>query len=304
MTVVNMNGNIRNNGRIVRLAAAVAAAAVLILLSGSLYTIAENEYAVVTKFGKIVAVRQEAGLNFKLPFVEQVKMVPKAIQLYDIAPSDVITKDKKSMIADDYILWRVTDAKKFTQTLNASVSAAEDRASVAVYNATKNIISSMSQDELIEARGERLTSLITEEANSDLGGYGIIVEKAAIKSLDLPDDNKDAVYERMISERQNIAASYKAQGESKAQKIRNETDRQVAVMKAEAQKQAEITIAEGEAEYMKTIAQAYDTEDKEDFYEFLRSLDALKASMSGKEKTVILDRDSQLAKILYGEDLK
>jgi len=123
----------------------IAVIAVIAILFGSMYTIAENEYAVVTKFGKIVAVHDSAGLHFKVPFIEQVRYVNKALQLYDIAPSDVITKDKKSMIADDYILWRVTDAKKFTQTLNASASSAEDRVSVAVYNATKNTISSMSQ---------------------------------------------------------------------------------------------------------------------------------------------------------------
>ena len=126
------------------------------------------------------------------------------------------------------------------------------------------------------------------------------MEKAEIKSLDLPDDNKDAVYERMISERQNIAASYKAQGEARAQKIRNDTDRQVAVMKAEAEKQAAITIAEGEAEYMKKISEAYDTEDKESFYAYLRGLDALKESFKGGGKTIILSRDSELAKVLYG----
>ena len=274
----------------------------LVLVAGSLYTVREDEYAVVTKFGKIVAVRENAGLSLKIPFIEKVTKVPKAIQLYDIAPSDVITKDKKSMIADDFIMWRVTDAKKFTQTLNSSVSAAEDRASVATYNATKNIISSMTQDELIEARGEKLTKLITDESNSDLGSYGIVIEKAEIKSLDLPDDNKDAVYERMISERQNIAASYKAQGEAKAQKIRNETDRQVAIMKAEAQKQAEITIAEGEAAYMEKIAEAYDTKDKEEFYSYIRGLDALKQSLTGNEKTIVLSRDSELVKVLYGEN--
>ena len=281
------------------IAAVVVVAAVLCFTS--LYTVRENEYAVVTKFGKIVAVKDHSGLYMKAPFIETVNMVPKAIQLYDIAPSDVITKDKKSMIADDFILWRVTDARKFTQTLNASVPAAEDRTSVAVYNATKSIISSMSQDELIEARGERLGTLITEASNSDLDNYGIVIEKAAIKSLDLSDDNKDAVYERMVSERENIAASYKAQGESKAQKIRNETDRDVAVMKAEAGKQAEITIAEGEAEYMRIISEAYDTQDKEEFYSFLRGLDALKNSFTGEEKTIILDRDSELVKTLYGE---
>ena len=301
-TQMNENRNTVRHGSLRVWIVTVVLVAVFLVVS-SHYTIAENEYAVVTKFGRIVSVKDTAGLHFKLPFVERVTTISKATQLYDIAPSDVITKDKKSMIADDYILWRVTDAKKFTQTLNASVSAAEDRVSVAVYNATKNTLSSMSQDELIEARGERLTKMITEESNSDLGNYGVEIMKAAIKSLDLPDDNKDAVYERMISERQNIAASYKAQGEAQAQKIRNETDRQVAVMKAEAQKQAEITIAEGEAEYMKTIAGAYDTEDKESFYQFLRSLDALKESLTGGEKTIILDRDSPLARVLYGEGL-
>ena len=269
------------------------------LCFGCLFTVRENEFAVVTKFGRIVSVKEHAGLYMKMPFVESVNMVPKSIQLYDIAPSDVITKDKKSMIADDFIMWRVVDARKFTQTLNASIPAAEDRASVAVYNATKNTISSMSQDELIEARGERLGVLITEDSNSDLGNYGIVIEKAAIKSLDLPDDNKDAVYERMISERENIAASYKAQGESKAQKIRNETDREVTVMKAEAGKQAEITIAEGEAEYMRIISEAYDTEDKEEFYSFLRGLDALKKAFTGKNKTIVLDKDSELVQALY-----
>ena len=276
---------------------------ILLVLAGSAYTVREDEYAVVTKFGKIVAVRENAGLNLKMPFIETVTKVPRSIQLYDIAPSDVITKDKKSMIADDFILWRITDAKKFTQTLNSSITAAQDRVSVAVYNATKNTISAMSQDEIIEARGERLTDMITKEANSDMGSYGVVVVKAEIKSLDLPDDNKDAVYERMISERQNIAASYKAQGEAKAQKIRNETDRKVAVMKAEAEKQAEITEAEGEAEYMKLIREAYDTEEKEEFYSFLRGLDALEQSFKSGNSTIILNRDSELVKLLYGAGL-
>ena len=283
----------------------IAAVIILIavLLFGSLFTVREDEYAVVTKFGKIVTVHDQAGLKLKIPFMEQVRSVPKKIQIYDLAPSDVITKDKKSMIADDYILWRVTDAKKFTQTLNASVTSAQDRVSVATYNATKSIISSMNQDEVIESRGERLTEMITSESNSDLGSYGIVIETAAIKSLDLPDDNKDAVYERMISERNNIAASYKAQGEANAQKIRNETDRNVAVMQANAEKQAAITIAEGEAEYMKKISEAYDTEEKQEFYSFLRGLDALKESLGGKNKTIILNRDSELVKVLYGEGL-
>ncbi len=278
----------------------------VIFTSGSFfYTVAPNEYGVVMHLGRITRVSQDAGFYTKMPFFETVRYIPKDLQIYDIQPSDIITRDKKSMIADDFILWKVTDPIKFTQTLNASTRSAEDRVGVAVYNATKNTISSMSQDEVIAARGEQLTKLITEDSNSDMSNYGITICQAQIKALDLPDDNKEAVYERMISERQNIAASYKAQGDSQAQKIRNDTNRQITIMEAEAEKQAAIIEAEGEAQYMKTLAEAYNTPEKADFYNFTRSLDALKASMSGKgEKTIILDKDSELAKILYGAGIK
>ena len=158
----------------------------------------------------------------------------------------------------------------------------------------------MNQDEVIEARGEKLTQLITEEANSDIAGYGIEIITSEIKSLDLPDDNKESVYERMISERQNIAATYRAQGAAEAQKIRNEADREVSVMKAEARRQAAVIEAEGEAEYMKILQEAYNTRDKADFYNYIRGLDALKESLKGGNKTIILDKDSELAQVLYG----
>ncbi|OON86526.1 protease modulator HflC [Oribacterium sp. C9] len=289
---------------LIRVVAVVALIFLLMISSSFFYTVAPNEYGVVMHLGRITRVSSEAGFYSKLPFFETVRFIPKDLQIYDIQPSDVITKDKKSMIADDFILWKVTDPVKFTQTLNASTRSAEDRVGVAVYNATKNILSSMSQDEVIAARGEQLTKLITEDSNSDIGGYGITIYEAKIKALDLPDDNKDAVYERMISERQNIAASYKAQGDSQAQKIRNDTNRQVTIMEAEAKKQAAITEAEGEAEYMKTLSEAYNTTDKADFYNYIRSLDALKNSMKGRgDKTIILDKDSEIAKILYGTGL-
>ena len=276
---------------------------VLPLLSrGVFYSVSENQYAVVTRFGKIVDVKDAAGLYTKMPMADNIRFVTKAMQLYDVKPSDVITKDKKSMIADNYIVWKITDPTKFMQTLNGSTSGAEDRVGVAVYNATKNIISSMSQDDIIAARGDKLTDMITAEANSDIGGYGIVITKAEIKALDLPDDNKDAVYQRMISERENIAASYTAEGAAKAQKIRNETDKEVSIRKAEAEKQAAELSGEGEAKYMEILADAYNTEEKASFYNYIRSVEAMKKSLSGSgDKTIILDKDSELARILYGD---
>lgn len=274
------------------------------IITSSLYTVHPNQYAAVRQFGRIVKIESEPGLKAKLPFVQNVQRISAATKLFDVPLSDVITRDKKSMIADNYVLWKVVDPTRYIRTLDAIDARAEERIEAAVYNALKNVISSLTQDEVIEARGERLTQLLTAEANSDIGDYGIEILTAEIKALDLPDDNKSAVYDRMISERQNIAASYTAQGEAEAQKIRNETDKNVTVMVADANKNAEILIAEGEAEYMKILQEAYNTSEKADFYNFIRSLDALKASLRGDNKTIILDKDSELAKIMYGEDME
>lgn len=274
----------------------------LFLGFNSTYSLKENEYGIKLQFNKIVAIDDQAGLYYKIPFMQNVRKVPKSIQLYDIRPSDVMTSDKKSMIADMYILWRVSDPTVYYQTLNANVNNAKDRTGITVYNSVKSVISSMTQDEIIEARGEKLTQTITADANPDIQKYGIEIVQAQLKSLDLPDDNKQAVYERMISERNNIAASYTAEGESKAKKIQNETDKQVAILKAQAEKKSAKLKAEGEAKYMETLQQAYNDKDKADFYNYIRSLDSLKVSLSGKgEKKLMLGRDSELAKILYGK---
>ena len=273
-------------------------AAVVVTGSG-LFVVHQNEYVTVRRFGKIVSIESEPGLHFKVPVMDDIQSISGKIVLYDIPSSDVITKDKKSMITDTYVLWKVSDPLRYVQTLNAISARADERIEASVYNATKNAISSMTQDEVIEARGEYLTRLITDEANSDMSGNGISIVQAQIKALDLPDDNKQAVYDRMISERNNIAASYTAEGEAEAQKIHNQTDKQVAILKAQAQKNAAVLEAEGEAAYMETLSKAYDTEEKAEFYNYIRGLDALKASLVG-DKTIILDKNSELARILMG----
>ncbi len=281
--------------------AAVAVILVIAFLAGSAtYVVHQKEYIAVRRFGKIISIAKEPGLYFKTPFIDDTQSISAQIVLYDIPKSDVITKDKKSMIADTYVIWKVVDPIKYIQTLNALNARAEERIEASVYNATKNAISSMTQDEVIEARGEQLTKLISDEANADMTGYGIEVVQAQIKALDLPDDNKQAVYERMISERNNIAASYTAQGDAEAQKIHNETDKEVTIVKANAEKDAAVLEAEGESAYMETLSKAYDTAEKSEFYSYIRGLDALKKSLVGDDKTLILDKNSELARILYG----
>lgn len=271
-----------------------------ILGNSSLYMVKVNEAAIIVRLGKIQSIEKESGLHLHAPFIETVTKVYTGDILYDIPVSDVITSDKKSMIADNYVIWSVDDPTKYYQTLGAVRSRAEERIEAAVYNATKNTISSMKQEEIIAARGSTLTDLITKASNTDISQYGIVIEIAEIKALDLPDDNKEAVYERMISERNNIAAGYTAKGQADAQKIRNETDKQVTILTAEAEKEAAIIEAEGEAEYMRILSEAYNDDGKAEFYNFLRGLDSLKA-LVGDDKTLILDKDSEFAKIFYGE---
>lgn len=265
----------------------------------SAFVIKENQYGIVKEFGKIEKVISEPGLYFKIPFINEVDTVSRELLIYDIAKSDVITKDKKSMIVDCFVLWRISDPKTFAQSLNTSIANAEGRIDVAVYNAIKNVISSMTQADIIAARGQELTDYIMSNVSSSITEYGINIATVEIKLLDLPEDNKDAVFERMISERENIAATYTAEGNSEAQVIRNTTDKEAQLMISEAEKQAEILKAEGEAEYMRIMSEAYNDELKADFYSFIRSLDALKNSLSGEDKTVILDKDSPIVQIFY-----
>lgn len=274
---------------------------ILITGASSIVITRENEYSLIRQFGRIERVVSSSGISFKIPFIQSVDTLPKQILLYDLSPSDVITSDKKTMICDSYILWRITDPQKFAQTLNFSISNAESRLDAIVYNSTKNVISSTTQEDVISGRNGELSSAIIANIGDSLDQYGIELLSFETKKLDLPNDNKAAVYERMISERDNIAATYTAEGSSEAQIIRNTTDKEVTVLLSEAEKNAEIMIAEGEAEYMRILSEAYNDESKQDFYSFVRSLDAVKASMTGKNKTVILSPDSPIAQIFYGK---
>lgn len=274
------------------------------LLMSAMVVTEPGEYRVIKQFGKIVRVEENDGtsygISWKIPFVQSETSITSKVILSDLPASDVMTSDKKSMISDCFVLWRIEDPVKFIQKLSGSQQNAESRISSNVYNALKNVISSLTQEEVISGRDGELADLLTTSLGTNLETYGIKVEKIETKMLDLPDENKEAVYNRMISERNNIAASYTAQGEQKAQEIKNDTDEQVTVLLAKAQKEADTIVAEGEAEYMKILSDAYNDTSKADFYRFVRQLDAVKATLKEGENTIVLDKDSPIAEIFYG----
>ena len=282
---------------------AIVIFALVILLANSMYTVAENEYACTVRFSKIEAIEDQAGLHFKVPFLDSVKYFSKATQLYDIPPSEVLTSDKQNMTVDCYILWSISDPKLFYQTLG-STGVAEDRLDNLTYNELKTVMGTLAQADIINMDDGALRNNIYESIATDVDRqaqtYGIRVEDVKIKQFDLPDSNLNAVYSRMISERNQIAEKYTADGNYEASIIRNDVDKQVNITVSNAKAEAAKLEAEGEAEYMRLLAEAYNSADKKEFYEFTLALDALKQSLTGQEKTVILDGDSELAQILMG----
>lgn len=274
---------------------------VLTLFGASIVITNENEYKLIRQFGKVNSVITEPGLSFKIPFIQSADTLPKEILIYDLSESDVITMDKKTMITDSYVLWRISNPLTFAQTLNSSITNAESRIDTTVYNAIKNIISSMTQNDVISGRDSELTNLLMENIGNSMEQYGITLLTVETKRLDLPSDNKTAVYERMISERDKIAATYIAEGDSEAKMIQNTTDQEVAISISSAEAKAESIIAEGEAEYMRILSEAYSDASRSEFYAFVRALDAAKVALKGDNKTLILPEDSPIAQIFAGQ---
>ena len=274
--------------------------AALFLLRASIVETYNNEYVLIKQFGKVVRVVSEPGLSLKIPFIQNIQSIPKYKMIYDLVPSEVNTKDKKVMVVDSFALWEVTDPLKYLSSLGANRTNAETRIGNIVYNSVKNIISATDQADIISGRDGKLAEMITANIGNSLDSYGIHVLKVETKRLDLPDSNKESVYQRMISERKNIAAGYTADGEYQSNVIKNETDKQVSITVSEAEAKAEQIKAEGEAKYMEILSHAYNDAQKADFYNYVRSLDALKATLVGNNKTIILDEDSEMARILQG----
>ena len=275
----------------------------VLVISNSFFTVREDEYACTVRFSKIISTTGEAGLHFKVPFVDSVKYFTKATQLYDIPPSEVLTSDKQNMTVDCYILWSIDDPKLFYQRLGTTGNA-EQRLDALTYNELKTVMGTLAQADIVNmedgAKRNEIYSNIASDVDRLARTYGIRVEDVKIKQFDLPESNLNAVYNRMISERNQMAEKYTADGNYEASIIRNNVDKQVNIIVSDAEAEAAKLVAEGEGEYMRMLAAAYDSDDKKDFYEFTLALDALKSSLDGTEKTVILDGSSSLAQILMG----
>lgn len=278
---------------------AVALLVALIVFSSSVYTVQEGEFAYITQFGALKSIKIDAGLAFKIPFVQDVNRLTKKQMIYNVNSSEVLTADKKAMIVDSYSIWKIDDVTTFIRTVN-NVGEMQKRIDASTYSVIKNLMGQLQQSEIIsdaDAGRASLNNQITEQVAASLRPYGVNILSVEIKRFDLPEDNTTAVHARMISERSQMAASYKAEGEYEAAKIRNETDKEVEIIIGEAEAAARRLQGEGEEEYMKILQQIYNDPEKADFYLFVRELEALKKALKG-DKTLVLGPDSPLARMI------
>lgn len=279
----------------------VAAFCALIVILMSAYIVREDEYVCIKRFGKVIDTKTSAGLYIKVPFVDSKFVFPKKKILYDLQPSNVLTKDKKAMVVDNYVIWQISDPLEFYKSVGL-VSEAEKRIDAAVYNAVKNTMGVLEQSSIINeelsGRGE-FNETVTKEVANQIKNYGIEISDVKIKRLDLPSENEAAVFNRMISEREKIAEQYVAEGSYEAQKIKNGVDKEVTILISQAKAKEQELLGEGEAEHIKILADAY-SGDKMEFYEFIRTLEAMKTSLKG-DKTLVLPLDSPLTKYLVND---
>ncbi len=274
---------------------------ILAIAISNLFIVKEGEYKVVRQFGEVVRIYDEPGLNYKIPFIQTHETLPKYKMLYDIKPTEVNTKDKKKLMIDNYVLWRIDNPELMIRNAR-NLTGAEVKLGDAVYSIIRAELGQLNFDEIINeeksARGN-LNVRVTEKVNDVLkrDHYGIDVIDVRIKRTDLPEQNEQSVFQRMISERKSKAQEYLSQGDAEATKIRAETDRQVQEMLAKAEARAKAIEAEGE----QTAAQMYNDAYSKDpeFYQLYRTLQSYKSTMSG-EPVIVMPISSPYARYLMG----
>lgn len=262
----------------------VAAGTLLILATQSAYVVDQTETAVVLELGKPVSGAIAPGLHFKLPLVQNVIFFDSRLLDYDAKPAEVLTKDKKAMVVDNYCKWRITDPLQFYMNLK-SIPGAQARLDDIVYAEMRVALGQFTLIELVSERRKEIMGQITDKCRTAMAPYGIEVVDVRIKRTDLPPENERAIFGRMKAERERQAKQYRSEGREAEAKIRAQADRDRAVTLAEANREAEVTQGEGDAQAARIYAQAYSQ--SPDLYSFKRSLDAYEKSFKENTRAVL-----------------
>ncbi len=269
-------------------------AVILILINLSFFIVDETKQAIVLQFGKPIKAIQEPGLSFKLPFIQNVVFFEDRLLIYDAAPTEIITKDKKTLIVDNFARWRIIDPLKFLQTVR-DINGAQARLDDIIYSELRVDLGLFNMTEIVSEKREDIMGRVTEKSNEKANNYGIEIVDVRIKRVDLPTENEKFIFDRMRAERERIAKQYRAEGQEEAAKIIAETEREKTVILAEAYKTAQTLKGEGEAESIKIYAESFNQDPE--FYKFYRTLEAYRNSLKDKT-TVLLSTDSEFLKYL------
>lgn len=268
--------------------------AILILANLSLFIVDETKQAIVLQFGKPIKAISEPGLSWKTPFIQNVVFFEDRLLVYDAAPTEIITKDKKTLIVDNYARWRIIDPLKFLQTVR-DLNGAQARLDDIIYSELRVDLGLFDMSEIVSERREGIMKRVTEISNEKANIYGIEIVDVRIKRVDLPPENEKYIFDRMRAERERIAKQYRAEGQEESAKIIAETEREKTVILAEAYKTAQTLRGEGEAESVKIYAESF-SQDPE-FYKFYRTLEVYRKTFKDKT-TVLLSTDSEFLKYL------
>ncbi len=261
----------------------------------SIFIVDETEQVVILQLGKPVKTVTKPGLNFKLPFPIQEKITfDDRLLEYDSPPEEILSKDKKSLIVDNYVRWKIVDPLQFLKTVQA-IPTAKSRMDDIVYSELRRELGTHDMVEIITENREEIMDVITKESNSATLDYGISVVDVRIRRVDLPAENEASIYARMEAERKRQANKFRSEGEEEARKIRAATDRDKTIILADAYKEAERIRGEGDAKAVQVYARSYSSDPK--FYEFVRTLDTYKKVVDDKT-TLVLPSDSKLFKLL------
>ncbi len=267
---------------------------VLIGLSQSIYTVDETQRAIVLQLGKPVGDVIGPGLHFKIPFIQQIKKYDHRLLEYDSPPAEVITKDKKTLVVDNYTRWRIVDPLLFYRTAR-TISGGLARLDDIVYSEIRVALGKYALIDIVSSKRNEIMTSVTQDVRKELKKYGVQVVDVRIKRTDLPPENQKAIYARMRSEREREAKQYRSEGKEQAAKIRAQADKERAIILAEARKQAEIIKGQGDAIAAKIYAQAY--KQAPHFYDLLRSFEAYRKGLVGNS-TLILSSDNDFLRYM------
>ncbi len=271
-------------------------AIVIAVISMSVYTVDEREQALVFRFGEIIRADTQPGIKFKMPFVNSVKFFDDRIQTMDAEPQSYLTLEKKNLIVDSFVKWRIRDVREYYVRLGGSKIRAHSRLSKRVNDAIRDEIGKRSVKEVVSGDRVLIMDIVRKATDQEAAGLGLEVVDARLKRVDLDADINETVYNRMRAERERVAKELRAQGEEEAEKIRADADRQRKILLAEANRTAEEVKGEGDARATNIYAAAYN-QDKE-FFKFYKSLEAYQNTFSDKSDLFIVDPNSDFMRYM------